>query len=176
VIKVIFIGGVHGVGKTFFCKKVSEKIDFPHYSSSDLIAKQKRELLGPDKRVADTKGNQDYLFDALESLKNNDNKYLLDGHFCLLNKDGNIVKLPIDTFSKLSPSALVILTDSSKAIAQRLYDRDNQNYSIDLLDQFQNEELNYANQISSKQNIPIYICKNGEPIESLISFIKNVTY
>lgn len=173
---MIFIGGVHGVGKTFFCNKVSEKIEIPHFSSSELIAKQKSELFGPDKRVVDTDGNQDYLINALQYLNINNNKFLLDGHFCLLNKKGDIVKLPKETFSRLSPSIIIILTDSSEVISQRLYKRDNKNYSIDLLDRFQKTELNYANEISIKQNIPIYNFKNGEPIEDLITFIKNVNY
>lgn len=40
---MIFISGVHGVGKTYFCNVVKEKPGIEIYSASQLIAAQKRE-------------------------------------------------------------------------------------------------------------------------------------
>ena len=37
-----FIGGIHGVGKTTFCKLLTERIGYLHYSASSLIKEYKK--------------------------------------------------------------------------------------------------------------------------------------
>ena len=44
-----FIGGIHGVGKTTFCKLLTERIGYLHYSASSLIKEYKN--LEKDKKV-----------------------------------------------------------------------------------------------------------------------------
>lgn len=34
---IIFIGGVHGVGKGTICQKIKEKLDFTHLSASEVL-------------------------------------------------------------------------------------------------------------------------------------------
>ena len=35
---IIFVGGIHGVGKTTFCKNIVKKSELEHFSSSELIS------------------------------------------------------------------------------------------------------------------------------------------
>lgn len=38
---MIFVGGIHGVGKSFFCDAVKNKLGLNSYSASQLIADKK---------------------------------------------------------------------------------------------------------------------------------------
>lgn len=40
---MIFISGIHGVGKSYFCNKVKSLLNVDTYSSSKLIAECKKE-------------------------------------------------------------------------------------------------------------------------------------
>ena len=50
---MIFISGIHGVGKSFFCKMVKEKTGIDAYSASDLIAQKKAIGFKNDKLISD---------------------------------------------------------------------------------------------------------------------------
>ena len=100
--------------------------------------------------------------------------YLLDGHFCLLNKDGKIVKIQIETFFELSPKAIVVLSDSTEAIIDRLKDRDGIKYDKNLIKNFQNEELRYSNEISHKLSIPYMVYNKNSDIKDISQFIINI--
>ena len=41
--QIIFVSGVHGVGKTTLCKKIASRYKIEHFSASNLIAKEKAE-------------------------------------------------------------------------------------------------------------------------------------
>lgn len=70
---------------------------------------------------------------AIKSLSIEEGRwYLLDGHFCLLNNEGIISKIPEETFINLSPRGIILLTDSIENISYRLNDRDNIKYDYDL--------------------------------------------
>lgn len=43
--QIIFVGGIHGVGKTTLCKKIESRYNMEHFSASNLIAKEKTEAL-----------------------------------------------------------------------------------------------------------------------------------
>lgn len=65
---VIFISGVHGVGKTTFSKVVSEAVGIPAFSAGTLIGNYIGRLTTIDKQVADVTGNQNILVQAVRSL------------------------------------------------------------------------------------------------------------
>ena len=69
--KIIFVGGIHGVGKTTLCRKISEKLLLKHFSASDLISNLKSENIAKDKKVSDVNENQNIL---LESIKASERK------------------------------------------------------------------------------------------------------
>jgi adenylate kinase len=158
---LIFVGGIHGVGKTYFCSILTKEMNLSHYSSSQLISKQKQELYSSNKNIKFVNENQDFLIYALEQLNLKDQHFLLDGHFCLLNYEGEIVKIPEETFLKINPKTVVVLIDSISSIAQRLFKRDNKKYDHTLLEKFQNEELEYAKYITNMLNVSLHVYNTG---------------
>lgn len=39
---MLFVSGIHGVGKTYFCNLVKEKLEIKNYSVSQLIAERRK--------------------------------------------------------------------------------------------------------------------------------------
>ena len=169
--KLIFVGGIHGVGKTHLCQEICRELNIPHFSASDLIRKQKEEKPRLLKNVTDVQGNQEALIMGIDSYVADVPTFLLDGHFCILNKEGEVERIPQSTFEKLQISRLLVLVDDPGEIQIRLKSRDSSDYSIDLLNRFQTEELEYANQLSSNLMIPVFIHKNGENESRLYDFL-----
>src|SRR5262249_1164106 len=99
---VIFVGGIHGVGKTTYCEKLSSDLNLKHYSASDLIKEVKR-TNSVHKNVKNIPQNQDILLDAIDKCFYENKWYILDGHFCLLNEQGSISPIPFATFQSIGP-------------------------------------------------------------------------
>ncbi|MEK3920606.1 ATP-binding protein [Paenibacillus sp. FSL K6-2393] len=169
--KIVFVGGIHGVGKTYLCNEINQELDTPHFSASELIRKQKEEEARTVKNVTDVKGNQDALIMAINNYVTDIPIFLLDGHFCILNKEGEIERIPHDTFERMEIACLLVLTDDPNEIHMRLKNRDSREYPIDLLDKFQTEELSYAKQLSETLMLPLLVHKNGEDKKKLYDFL-----
>lgn len=115
--KIIFVSGVHGVGKSTLCGNLSEKFGWAHYSCSDLI-KENSDYVESSKLVSTADRNQQALLMGLSKLTQE--VVLLDGHFCLLDKDEQVIELPFEVFDAISPSAILLATCDEEMIHQRL--------------------------------------------------------
>lgn len=169
---MIFISGVHGVGKSYFCKKLKEKIDIEIYTSSQLIEKKKNVSFASDKKISDINDNQSYLLAEVRKLKDDNSFFLLDGHFCLLDEEGNITRISEETFMDLEPEAIVLLTEKAEIIVERRMKRDGIKVDIDQVNRFQEAEIIYAKEIARKLNVPLKISQGAKEIQSVIEFIK----
>ncbi|REK71983.1 ATP-binding protein [Paenibacillus paeoniae] len=167
--KMIFIGGIHGVGKTSLCEDLTTRYEIPHFSASKLIATEKEEAYSRNKLIPDINQNQDLLSNSLNRI-NISGWFLLDGHFCLLNTSSEITRIPIDTFEKISPASIIVLTDLTSSIQKRFFQRDGHQFDFNLLENFQNAEIEYAREISSSLKIPILVAQSGNT-ESIHEFI-----
>lgn len=158
---IIFVGGVHGVGKTSFCKNLSKETNLNHYSCSDLISKFK-ELNQKNKLTKDIDINQDILKSSIDTYLFHESDYILDGHFCLIDNEYKICRIDEKTFSNLSISKFIVLKNDPNIICSNLEKRDGFKYSTELINKFQLEELSYANYLSNLLNIDINVidCKN----------------
>lgn len=107
---IIFIGGVHGVGKGTICQKIKEKLDFTHLSASEVLKWDDFKNEKGDKRVENVSTTQQRLIENLKNIVNPQKKYLLDGHFCLLKKDNSIERVPLKVFQQINPLAVIIVT------------------------------------------------------------------
>ena len=135
---LIFVGGIHGVGKGTFCKKVLSKTNSIHLSCSNLIK-----------------------WTEISSIQNKKVKYILDGHFCLLNKENIISNVPFETFEKINPKGIIIISEEVEVIFKRLNLRDNLSYSIELLQGFQDREIARAKEVAKKLKVELFIFKNN---------------
>lgn len=168
---IIFIGGIHGVGKGTICKKLSQKYNFIHLSASEVLKWEEISQI-ENKTVEDFKSTQERLIFGLSQIINPNKKYLLDGHFCLLNAEGLPERIPEITFSKINPSAIIIITCELQTILSRLEYRDNKKYDIDTLREMQDLELEFAKEISLKLNLPFFIIQSSDD-KSLQAFLTN---
>lgn len=172
--KVIFVAGVHGVGKTTLCNALATKFGIEYFSASNLITKEKEEAHLRSKQVENIAGNQDYLVVAINKYLNDINWYLLDGHFCLLNKDNEITRIPYSTYEGIDPSAILVLVDKPENIQARLDLRDSIRYDLALLRSFQEQEIFYAEYVRDKLRIPYLMSNPIENKEEIFTFIKGL--
>ena len=169
---MIFISGVHGVGKSFFCNLVKETLGIAFFSASDLIKDRKMRDFPTDKHITNIEENQQYLLTAVNDLRDELGEFLLDGHFCLLNSDGRITRISLNTFTNLKPDAIILLSESPEIIAKRLQERDSVKHTVDDIKIFQDEENKYANEVSELLKIPIITSMGSNDIDNAIEFIR----
>ena len=60
-----FFGGIHGVGKTFLCKRLSSQLSIKHFSAGELI----NQGIQKNKEVKSINSNQNVLIAELQHLK-----------------------------------------------------------------------------------------------------------
>lgn len=169
---MILISGVHGVGKSYFCNKVKTELGIDTHSASKLIATRKNAIFSNDKLISDIGDNQLYLLTAVQELNTSGTQYLLDGHFCLLNADGQVTRIPPETFTALRPEAIVLLTERPDIIAERRKQRDGIIHDICAIKHFQNEETLYAKEIAEALGVPIMISIGSNDINNTLRFVQ----
>ena len=174
--KAIFIGGIHGVGKTTLCKKLKKKLDICHHSASSLIKTLKNDDEDNfNKQVKNIDGNQKLLITAISKYVDRSTRYLLDGHFCLLDTNNIINKVPIVTFKDISPIGIVLLHDSIENIQNKIKGRDGKRYKSNLLLQFQDSEIMYSKEVADELKIPYIQFNVLDDIALIIDFVENIT-
>ena len=171
---MIFISGVHGVGKTFFCDRVREATGIESYSASKLITQKKHSEFAKDKLIPDIDENQQYLIHAVNELKASVKNFILDGHFCLLNATGEITRIPYDTFTTLNPDTIVLLMEQSEVITARRKERDGIEASVQEIEKFQQEECAYAKEVADALGAKLFISEGAGDIAKAIQFIKSL--
>lgn len=147
---MIFLGGVHGVGKTSMCDGISEKFGLKVISASAII-RAEREHPSPDSRtaVSNVGGNQGLLIRGVQRLvTDSPGNYLLDGHFALRTLAGKIEEIDAAVFNLMGVNGLVCLVDDPGAIARRLAARDGESHDVEAIAQLQTAELGSAESVS----------------------------
>ena len=163
---VFFVGGVHGVGKSTLCKKVSLLGGYQHIAASSLINPQK-ERISPDKHVNNIANNQTLLLRNLELAKAKYCRVLLDGHFTLINKELGIEPVDVQIFNSMNLKELILIKDCPNRIASRLRNRDNKKWDISFVKKFQKEEEKHAKYVSEQIRVPLRVFNNDIRITSL---------
>jgi adenylate kinase len=148
---IYFIGGIHGVGKGTLCKDLEKEYHVGHVTASELL-KWKEISTIANKNVKNIQTTQDRLLLGLESLPANN--YLLDGHFCLFNNEGEPERIPFETFQKINPKVIALVTEDVGIISSRLESRDLKRYDIKKLEMMQKMEIEYAIEVSQLLRIP----------------------
>lgn len=167
--KIIFLGGVHGVGKSTFSKLVTDKCHDMESLSCSTIIKWENPAI---KEVGDVGETQNTLLANLPYFIDQDKNYLLDGHFCLLTEQGTIERVPMEVFEAMSPSLMIVLVEEPAIICQRLNKRDSHDYTLELMTEFQKEELKYASEVADTLGVPIEV-SDSKNKGNLIQQIEN---
>jgi adenylate kinase len=154
----IFVAGIHGVGKTYLASRLPAGSGLLHTSASKLI---KEELALPDwnvdKRVADVDRNQAALANAVARHNANGMALLLDGHFVLLNTEGEFVKLGTDVFKALNLSAVLLIEADPKVVETRVQNRDDLRRDSEWLTNFMAKERAQAEVVCRELKVPLHI-------------------
>ena len=157
----VFLGGIHGVGKTTVCKRAFIPAGYRCVTASSLI--QAYDVRSDqNKRVENVADNQSALIEQLVFEKKHHNRLLLDGHYCLINNKNKFEPIDIDVFRRINPSIFILLKDCPYEIARRLKSRDGKRWDQPFIEQFQKTEEQHAQYISHELNIPLQIFSNEE--------------
>jgi adenylate kinase len=157
---IIFIGGIHGAGKGTICNEIVLKTDLIHITASQIL-KWEDISDSDNKLVKNITSTQSRLIIGLKKIIKKDKKYLLDGHFCLLNSDGIPSRIDEETFDQINPKAIAIVIDDIVKIAKRLQERDGKIYNENVLYELQQMEIEYAKYLSDKYSISYIEIKNA---------------
>ncbi len=156
--KVIFVAGIHAVGKSSTCKLLSDETGIPHYTASQIIREEKQSAISDNsKLVADVAENQRLLIQGVSRLLR-DGNLLLDGHFTMRRKaDGAIEAIHIDVFSQLRIGGVILFIDQPKEIAKRMYSRDGVAMPVDEFHEHQEAEILHARHVTSALGLPLAV-------------------
>ena len=171
---MIFISGVHGVGKTYFCDMVKKELGINAYPASQLITEKKKAGFDSNKLVADIDKNQQYLLVAVDELRQKESNFIFDGHFCLLDTSGTVTRISVDTFTSLKPEAIILLTEKPEVISHRRKERDGIDVTPKSIDAFQTEEQKYAEEVAEQIGAMLFISTGSEDLPRALDFIKSL--
>lgn len=157
IANIAFIGGIHGVGKSTICQQICNEVKLEYLSASEIIKWKDINADFQNKKVQNIPAIQDRLIIGLKNSIQKNKYYILDGHYCLLNKENGIVNIPIETFKLINPFSLNIVLGDIIEIKNRLEKRDNRPYDQELLNRMQESELNYARYLSKTLGITLNI-------------------
>lgn len=147
----IFVGGVHGSGKTELCKKIQEKIDCVYLSASQLLKWSKKE-----KTVENVQENQRILKEHLKKEMQDDKLYLIDGHFALWNKEYKCEKVPLAFFENLNIKCILLVVENEDVIEKRLFLRNEINVLSENIVSISMVEKEYSQFVAEKLGVYFY--------------------
>lgn len=168
---IIFIGGIHGVGKSYLCEELKSIYGFVHLSSS--VVMKWDQMTG--KEVDNVDDSQQKLIINLRKLIEWDKKYLLDGHYCLINRKHQLQRIPIATFKEINPYAIVILEEEPNVILNRRLKRDGVHLDLDFIANFQKEEEKYAQEVAIELGVKFVVYHNGRDKKYLKKILNEFT-
>jgi adenylate kinase len=157
---VVFVAGVHGVGKTYLCERFAAHSGIQHSSASTLIKEERQSAnWESNKLVSDIDSNQAALTAAVKRITADSKKLLLDGHFVLKKADGTLAAVHDDTFKDLNLSAVLLIEATPETVRQRLLSRDSNASAGDVTD-FLRAERERAICVSTQLSLPLITLHN----------------
>lgn len=161
--QVLFVGGVHGVGKTTLCESYA-RIHGVLYKSAGQLIKEARGLASasPTKAVSDINGNQKLLIEEVKRIRASGRTLLLDGHFAVFDSSYKPTPLAIAVFSDLGITGVILIADKPEAIAARLSIRDKNRTPVGKLAALQKMELQHGMHIAQSLCIPCAELRFGD--------------
>lgn len=163
--EIYFISGIHGVGKGTLCRQLKSELGISIYSCSDLI-KQNSDYIEDGKVVTTAERNQTALIQGLNKI--NEERFLLDGHFCLIGKEQSIIKLDDNVFDAINPVAVINVVCEPLIIHKRLLNRDGKAIGVDMLELLQLKETARAEQYCKINSIGLFNYQSSKPIDQLL--------
>lgn len=161
--ELIFVSGVHGSGKTTFCKKLSNATNAKHYSASELIRRKTETRI--DKVVTSALENQEILKIELAAERKAHKHLIIDGHFCLQGKESNIITLGAETFEAINADLFICMYEDPQTIASRLKERDGIDHGLSFIANMQAEEIKQCKIMSKKLETPYQLVQSSSSFD-----------
>ena len=153
---VIFLAGVHGVGKGFLGAPVASSMGIAHLTASQLIREEKGQATwGLDKKTSDLDDNQLALIRAVAQRRLTHPSILLDGHFVLRDAQGVLTPLATSVFKELHLTGVILLTEEENIIASRLALRDKGTSDVQAISELAPAELTHAQTVCTELELPL---------------------
>ena len=162
---IVFVGGVHGSGKTTLSRLLAEMVPAAHVTAGALIreaaAPSHVVTVGPqDKAVPDVAESQAVLLRGLSAYRQraagDGRPLLLDGHFTLLNASGDVVDVPTDVFRAIAPVAVLLVEATARTVQERLAARATDAPSLEIIERLAERERQRAIATSEALGVPIW--------------------
>ncbi|HZF61959.1 MAG TPA: ATP-binding protein [Desulfovibrio sp.] len=174
---VLFVCGIHGVGKTTFCQKLSEALGIPSFSSSSLIKESAKDAIpapGQGKSVKDVSGNQQILITAVQNKLSELPQLILDGHTTIIDSNGAWHPIGTDVFAAIGTTALIMLAAPPEVIHERILKRDGKAPTLDVMARHQEAEQAQAQIVATELGIRLFI--TGGKDAGLLSDIRRILF
>ncbi|QNR48230.1 ATP-binding protein [Pseudomonas chlororaphis] len=170
---VVFVGGIHGVGKTNFCQKLADLTGLRHRTVSEIINEESPSIdFDGSKKSYRLEENQRAFMNWLE--RNRDkNRLLLDGHFTLLDMTRQFYNVEINVFQHIRPSGLICLESPVDLVVSRLEKRDGQVWSRDLVRSMAINEKERAEFVATTLGVPVCILSSDD-VFSAVNFVNKL--
>lgn len=156
-LRVLFIAGIHGSGKSTLAKALSAAHDVTAYTASELIKFQPADTDFTKKAVADVDENQVRLLASIAELAPRLESVIVDGHFCLLDSNHTVQRVPEAVFRRMAPVAVLLVREDLSRVYQRLAARDGVGISLPLLSALDIAEHRQATEISSTLGVSFMV-------------------
>ena len=163
---MIFLGGIHGAGKDTACKEVFSPLGYIWTTAGKLI-----DASGAKKQVANVRDNQRILLQQLGSFRGKHYRSLLNGHFTLINQEGDIEPIGTDVFAAMKADELILLTGPPKEIAARLQQRDGKKWSVAFVTEFQRYEEKRAHEVAKEIGVDLHVARS---VHDLVNITKAI--
>lgn len=165
---VIFLAGVHGVGKGFLGTPVAKAVGISHFTASQLIREEKGlATWGTDKKTSALDDNQQALIRAVSQRRLIHPSILLNGHFVLRNEQGILTPLETMVFRELHLTGVILLTEESSIIASRLAMRDGGVTDVFAISDLAEAESAHARAVCHELGLPLTVLHS--PTEESVS-------
>jgi adenylate kinase len=152
---MLFVAGIHAVGKTFLLRPTCESLGIRHATASQLIKEQRgMASWGNSRQVDDIDENQQALISAVARLEKQKVEIVLDGHFVLRRSVNSHEKISPDIFSRLMITGVVLIEAPAAIVLERLLQRGDATWSVDEIALFAQKELEHAKYVSDHLRVP----------------------
>lgn len=159
---MIFMAGIHGAGKTTIGKRLEERWNIACVTASALIEAASSQIMPDNKVISSIGENQEILIHEVQKLRDSGITFVLEGHFCLINRECEIERISRDVFKRLNPERIIIIIDQPERIAQRNERKGQLLSNIAFIERFQETEVKYGKEVGRYLGIPCRIVENQE--------------
>jgi len=116
--------------------------------------------------------NQERLIEALANRRVASATVLLDGHFCLLDETYSVVRLPVNVFRHIQPSALVLVEPSLGEVLNQIKQRDGREMDPVLIRRVLEAEREHSEVISKALGVPIMKVNGSSAPGDILAFLR----